>query len=166
MVTPTTGMVVGNSMIQLDIIHPSQAYLASNTSVSEGTTKGVLGATTTTRDPNDFSVVTILRFGDFDALFTGDISPEVINNLIAGGKLKDVEYIKIPHHGSKNGLTNDLLEASMPEIAVISVGKNQWGHPHKEVLDMLKEHDAVVMRTDETGDVIIETNGEAWKILN
>lgn len=164
-VMPTTGMSIGNSTIQLDIVHPSQAYVATNTTISEGITKGVLGATITKRDPNDFSVVTILRFGDFDALFTGDIGPDVMDEVIATGKVSDVEYLKVPHHGSKNGLTEKLLETSTPEVAVISVGKNQWGHPHKEVLDMLGSIKATILRTDEAGDVVIVTDGTNFEVV-
>lgn len=162
-VMPTTGMSIGNSTIRLDIVHPSQAYLATNTTISEGTTKGVLGATTTKRDPNDLSVVAILTFGDFDALMTGDIGPDVMEDVIATGKVRDVEYIKVPHHGSKNGLTKELLGASTPEVAVISVGKNQWGHPHKEVLDLLGSTKTTILRTDEAGDVVIVSDGESFE---
>ncbi len=82
-----------------------------------------------------------MRLGEFEALLTGDIGPAVIEDIIAEGLVRDVEYIKTPHHGSKNGLTKKLLEASTPEIAVISVGKNPWGHPHQEVIEILSERD-------------------------
>jgi len=76
---------------------------------------------------------------EFDALLTGDIGPnvadEVVKQLAASG-VERVEYLKIPHHGSKNGLTENLLKTSEPKLAVISVGKNSYGHPHKEILDM------------------------------
>ncbi|MBU0569553.1 MBL fold metallo-hydrolase, partial [Patescibacteria group bacterium] len=73
-----------------------------------------------------------------------------------------VEYIKIPHHGSKNGLTQELLEASNPEVAVISVGKNSYGHPHKETLDLLARCNLQVFRTDEVGDVEVVSDGDRF----
>ncbi len=105
-----------------------------------------------------------LRLGEFDALFTGDIGPEIINKVIATGKIHDVEYIKIPHHGSKNGLIKELLDEASPEVAIISVGKNSFGHPHQETLDLLKEYDIQVKRTDKDGDVELISDGKNWWI--
>jgi competence protein ComEC len=50
----------------------------------------------------------------------------------------------------------------MPEIAVISVGKNPWGHPHSEVLDMLASYELRVYRTDKDGEVVVVTDGKKW----
>ena len=74
--------------------------------------------------------------------------------------MTDVDYIKVPHHGSKNGLTESLLNAVEPELAVISVGKNSYGHPHKEILKLLEDNNIRVLRTDELGDVVVVTDGE------
>ena len=151
-------------LLYLDILHPSGQYILSEV---EGSDNGVLGAFTTNRDLNEFSVVAILSLGEFDALLTGDIGPEIIPDILAGGEIKDVEYIKIPHHGSKNGLTLKFLEASMPEVAVISAGKNnRYGHPHQETLKILRDKDIKILRTDEIGDVEIITDGESWQIRN
>ena len=90
----------------------------------------------------------------------------MIDDVLATGLINDVEYIKTPHHGSKNGLTLELLEASMPEVAVISAGKNnRFGHPHKEVLEMLKNAGVEIYRTDEMGDIEIVSDGnEFWVV--
>ncbi|MGB6881715.1 MAG: MBL fold metallo-hydrolase, partial [Microgenomates group bacterium] len=69
-------------------------------------------------------------------------------------------------HGSKNGLTRELLDASMPEIAILSVGKNHWGHPHKEILDLLDSAGILVKRTDLEGDIEIVSDGKSWWIKN
>ncbi len=164
-VNPTTGMVIRLGKIYLDIVHPSSEFLAQNVNnFSDNGGEDVLGAFTTKNDPNDFSIVAILRFGEFDAFLTGDIGPGVIDDVLATGLIDDVEYIKTPHHGSKNGLTLELLEASMPEVAVISAGKdNRFGHPHKEILEMLESKGIEIFRTDEMGDVEIVSNGsEYW----
>lgn len=152
--------------IYLDVVHPSALFLAVNLKdFSESNASNVLGAYSTKRDPNDFSIVARLSFGEFDALLTGDISPqisdEVAETLVLSAS-RSIEYLKVPHHGSKNGLTKELLDASTPEIAVISVGKNPWGHPHKEVLDLLTSYGLRVLRTDEVGDVEIMSDGDKW----
>ena len=107
----------------------------------------------------------LLRLGDFDALLTGDISPEISD--IVAGKLEEkgspsIEYFKVPHHGSKNGLTPELLEVAMPKIAVVSVGKNSYGHPSGEIIKMLEARSIKVLRTDEVGNVEVVTDGESY----
>jgi len=166
----TGGVVIRLGLIHLDILHPSKEYLLANsTSTNMGDGGGVLGAYTTTKDPNEFSVVAILRYKKFDALLTGDIGPKISNLLIdkySEDIGKEVEYIKIPHHGSKNGVTKELLDAVEPEIGVISVGvKNRYGHPHKEVIKLLKDRGIEIFRTDEMGDIEVVTDGDSWQVL-
>jgi len=149
-VQPKEGMVIRLGLIQIDILHPSESFLQQGS-----------------RDLNDYSTVYKLKFGDFEALFTGDISPRIIGELLAKNAIGPVDYIKIPHHGSRNGTTLGLLEATVPKLAVISVGrKNSYGHPHSEVLKMLKDLGIEVRRTDEMGDVEIESDGKGFKLLN
>jgi len=152
-------------LIYLDILHPSQEFLATNLPrFSEGSRENVLGGYTSKKDPNDFSVVTILRFGEFDALLTGDISQEisdVIAEQLMVSASRTIDYLKVPHHGSKNGLTQKLLDASNPEVAVISSRKNNsYGHPHEETLKLLRDKGTKLLRTDEMGDVGVESDGK------
>jgi competence protein ComEC len=163
-VNPTSGMVIRLGLLYLDIVYPASKNLGlTNPSVNND----VLGAFSSNQSPNDFSIVANLRLGEFDALLTGDIGPKVISDVLATGKIRDIDYIKIPHHGSKNGLTKELLEASVPEIAVISVGKNPWGHPHQEVLQLLQEAGVRTLRTDQEGDIEIITDGKnTWLMAN
>lgn len=156
---PTTGTTIRSGLLHLDIVWPSSAFLAMEDDFSDSK---VLGAFTSKRDPNEFSIVANLRLKEFEALLTGDIGPEVINEIIQTGKVHDVEYIKVPHHGSKNGLTQELLEITLPEIAVISVGKNSYGHPHKEILELLEGRGILMKRTDMDGDIEIISDGESW----
>ena len=158
-INPTSGMVIRLGLLYLDIVYPASKDLGlTNPSINNG----ILGTFISNQSPNDFSIVANLRLGEFDALLTGDIGPKVIDEVLATGKIRDIDYIKIPHHGSKNGLTKELLEASLPEIAVISVGKNPWGHPHKEVLELLERYGLDIYRTDEHGNIEIVTDGKKW----
>ena len=60
-------------------------------------------------------------------------------------------------------MIKDFLDATSPEIAVISVGKNnRYGHPHEEILKLLSEQGTKLLRTDEVGDVEIVTDGKDW----
>lgn len=65
--------------------------------------------------------------------------------------------LAIPHHGSKYGLYPDSLGLAIPRLGLISVGKkNSYGHPAKEVLDILKAKNIKVWRTDQQGELAID----------
>jgi competence protein ComEC len=116
------------------------------------------------KDTNLYSVVYKLSFKQFSALFSGDMPPEVSDRLSTDSGIGDVDYIKIPHHGSVNGITEKLIKAIVPKIAVISVGKNPWSFPRQEVLDILAKYNVNVLRTDQKGDIELVTDGEKYWI--
>ncbi len=167
-INPSSGQELRIGLIQLDILYPSAEYvLSESTLVDESKdfgTGGILGAFTSNKDPNEFSIVAILSFYDFDALFTGDINPAIsdaIADSLNGNLKKTIEYIKVPHHGSRNGLSAKLLDKTNSQVAVISVGKNNsYGHPHEEILKMLSDRGIKILRTDQLGDVVVESDGE------
>jgi len=69
--------------------------------------------------------------------------------------LTDVDYLKVPHQGSKDSLNPNFLHRAHPENAVISVGENNYGHPSQEVLDYYTSDEIKILRTDEVGDIIL-----------
>lgn len=109
-------------------------------------------------DSNDYSLIFLFQEGSFKALFTGDASPKILNLIVGNGRdrsLHNVDILKIPHHGSRNGLTKNFLELADPKIAVISVEKNNfYGHPSKVVLDMLEAKKVDIRRTDVDGNIV------------
>lgn len=113
-------------------------------------------------DVNGFSVIQLLSYGDFKALLTGDAGV-LIEDRIA--KLTgDVDVLKVPHHGSKTGMSDYFLTYINPSLAVISVGaKNRYGHPSKVILDLLQKHNINFLRTDVNGEVEIVTDGKTFK---
>ena len=93
-----------------------------------------------------------LEYGKSSYLFTGDAELEQTQPL----KDIDVDILKVPHHGSANGMSRELLGKTTPEYAVISVGlNNRYGHPSEETLSMMEQADAKVYRTDLDGTVKI-----------
>ena len=114
---------------------------------------------------NKFSQVFWLRYEKRVAiLFTGDVTPEEINNYLLD-KVKNYRregkriILKVPHHGSKNGLTQDLLDAVKPDLAVISAGRNnRYNHPHKIITDMLKNTHVKYYLTAKSGNIVINLN--------
>lgn len=117
------------------------------------------------KDLNDYSVVSRVTFGGFKAMFTGDLEVSMSDELIATNLLVPVDYIKIAHHGSRNGVTNKLFDILRPKVAVISAGKNnKFGHPHPETLNFLNERGIKYLGTYEIGDVEIISDGKSfWK---
>ena len=106
------------------------------------------------KNVNNDGIVTLLNYGKFKALFTADVENEVSDQLSELPEIQNVNYLKVNHHGSKNGMSQRLLDAVDPEVAVISSGKkNSYGHPHKEILDMLMKQKVKILRTDQEGDV-------------
>jgi competence protein ComEC len=108
------------------------------------------------------------NYGDFRALFTSDIGGEEEKEIIRLSgyqvNLSSIDVLKVAHHGSKYSSSSDFLKAVRPALAVIEVGKNSYGHPTAETLGRLKEVGAKVMRTDQDGDVVVETDGKGWRI--
>ncbi|QSZ26758.1 DNA internalization-related competence protein ComEC/Rec2 [Aceticella autotrophica] len=101
----------------------------------------------------------IYRNADF--LFTGDIEKEAENKL----KNLDIkaDVLKVPHHGSNTSSTKDFIEKVNPEITIISVGKNNYGHPNVNVVKYLASI-SKLYRTDRDGAVIINTDGNVIKV--
>ena len=74
--------------------------------------------------------------------------------------MQDVDVLKVGHHGSKNSTTQSFLDKVSPEYAVILTGKNEYGHPHSEVLTKLESANIEVHRSDECGDIIFKSSGQ------
>jgi competence protein ComEC len=115
-------------------------------------------------DSNDTSIVSKLIFGNSSFLFTGDIYKDVEESLALTPFNLNSKILKVAHHGSKTSSSQKFLEKVSPEIAVISVGENKYGHPHRETLETLKNCGIRVLRTDLNGDIKIISDGNALKI--
>jgi len=68
--------------------------------------------------------------------------------------VSDVDVLKVGHHGSKTSTSQAFLASALPEVAVISVGGNSYGHPHPEVLSRLERLGSKILRTDQAGDIV------------
>ena len=121
------------------------------------------------RDPsgmetNTSSIVARLVYGENEFLFTGDSPKSIENYLISLGGLES-DVLKAGHHGSKTSTSPDFVTAVSPEYVVISAGKdNRYGHPSQEVLDILNNFGAEILRTDKDGRIVFESDGESLKI--
>ena len=148
------GQAITLGPTSLTFIWPSSAQIAYMSQSS------VLGAST---DLNDGCLVFWLHYGQFDALFPGDADQHV-ENYYTGDQLAEgqFEVLKVPHHGSKTGMTQAFVDWVHPKLAVISVGKNFFGHPAPEAITMLQNSGARVLRTDKSGDIEVISDGKVW----
>ncbi len=106
---------------------------------------------------NSYSTVLQLEYGNFKALFTGDLEKNGEDVLLEHGELEDIFLLKVAHHGSKYSTKEEFLNIVNPEISIISSGKdNSYGHPHKELLERLENVGSKIMSTTEYGGITVE----------
>ncbi|SET61886.1 competence protein ComEC [Oceanobacillus limi] len=119
--------------------------------------------------PNENSLVLFTTLGRLNWLFTGDIGKPTERELILNYPLLDIDVLKVAHHGSNTSSDRNFIEQINPHYALISVGSNnRYGHPSKEVVDILKEAGVTVLRTDQDGAIIFsfdEQGGTFYKYL-
>ncbi len=109
---------------------------------------------------NEEGLAVLCSSGDFDVLITGDMGADIEARLIKYHDLPDLEVLVAGHHGSKYATSRELLAALTPEVAVISVGRdNTYGHPAKETLERLEGAGICVYRTDLSGAVTVLQRG-------
>lgn len=118
---------------------------------------------------NDFSVVLRVEFGNTSFLLTGDAEKvselEMISRIPS--ELLDCDVLKLGHHGSSTSTSQEFYDAVSPSYAAISCGKdNEYGHPHKEILNRLSDLISAgkVYRTDEDGSIVFTSDGNSISV--
>lgn len=107
---------------------------------------------------NELGLAVLCSLGDFDTLITGDMDGKTETKLVEAYDFPDIEVLLVGHHGSKYSTGTTLLESVTPEIGVISVGDNSYGHPTEEALLRLTDAGMSVYRTDMQGNILITVN--------
>ena len=139
-------------------------YISSDTHIAfkNGLEFDVYTADSNTKrdfDENNEALVIKAHYGEFDCLFTGDMTKLFEDNMLAENKISKCEVLKIPHHGSRTAANQDFINAVSPEICVISLGAhNSYGFPHQETIDTLSER--TVLRTDDCGDITFSAKSD------
>ena len=110
-------------------------------------------------DLNETSIVIELTYGDKKFLFTGDTETTKEQER----SWNDIDVLKVAHHGSSTSTSEDFLNQAKPEYAIISCGlNNDYGHPHKEVINRLDGIETY--RTDEDGTILVTCDGASIEI--
>jgi competence protein ComEC len=109
-------------------------------------------------DENRSSLLMRLVYRNASVLMTGDLGFEgeeaILKSLGSGGALRST-VLKVGHHGSRYSTGDDFLAAVDPSVAVIQVGKNNYGHPHPDVIKKLTDSDIPIYRNDTDGAVML-----------
>lgn len=115
-------------------------------------------------DFNNASIVVKLFYKNADFLFTGDIEVTAEKKLLVWQNILQSDILKVSHHGSITSTNLEFLAKVDPRIAVITVGKNHFGHPSQKIIERLEDENIQIYRTDEDGTIIIRTNGQEYWI--
>ena len=113
-------------------------------------------------DPNDGSIVLLVECFETRMLLTGDIGVE--EELAIMDQVGEIDVLKVAHQGSLTSSHIEFLNVTDPEVAIISVGENDYGHPHSEVLNRFDQIGAQIYRTDMYNDVRVVCSPEGYEI--
>jgi len=108
-----------------------------------------------TKENAETSMGILFQIENYDILITGDMDSGGEKALLERANLPKLELMMVGHHGSNTSTSWELLEATRPKVAVISVSaENHYGHPAENVLNKLKIFGCKVYRTDTQGTII------------
>jgi competence protein ComEC len=113
-------------------------------------------------DLNEDSLVLLVEYRDFQALFAGDAGFPAEAEM--RGRTCRVDFLKVGHHGSRGSTSDEWLDSLRPKAAVISVGQNNYGHPSAQALERLRRHGVAAWRIDRDGAVTVTTDGSRMTV--
>lgn len=116
------------------------------------------------KKPHEANVVILLEYKELEILLTGDMEMSVERQLLLDSRDISADILKVGHHGSRTSSSDSFLDTVNPEVAVIQVGKNSYGHPTQEVLSRLENFGIKYYRTDLDGTVKLISDGENYQI--
>ena len=116
---------------------------------------------------NDLSIGLFITINEIGLLLTGDMEEPGELAVIESGMTRPTNIIKAGHHGSKSSSTRQFISIFRPEVFVISNGENnQYNHPAPRVIDVFREFEANIYRTDSQGNIEFITDGvKYWRSI-
>jgi competence protein ComEC len=113
-------------------------------------------------DVNEDSLVLLVEYGAFQALFAGDAGFPAEAEMRS--RAPAVDLLKVGHHGSRYSTGDEWLDSLRPQAGVVSVGRNKYGHPSAPTLARLRRHGVDIWRTDRDGPISVTTDGIAMTV--
>ena len=145
----TRGDVIEGPGYRISVLHPYPEFYSSGGREYDAA--------------NNDSLVFRIESGGRSFLFTGDVEKEAEEDILHLGKWLKSDVLKTPHHGGKTSADEAFFRAVSPDVAVISVGRdNSFGHPHQETLDALEG--VGIYRTDIDGAIKIKASENGLEI--
>ena len=138
---PRAGDSITVGDVRLEILSPDRCWVGTNS------------------DANNDSLVILLRHGPDTVLLGGEPEEPAQQVLLDEDAPLHAELLKVPHHGAATSLP-EFFSAVDAELAVISVGPNDYGHPVPSIVRAIEATGAVVWRTDEHGDIVVTFSGQ------
>lgn len=134
-------------------------------------------------EENDYCISLLVQYGAFDFFVAGDLSgvnSSYYHDIETGisGEAGEVEIYRVDHHGSSSNSNSTLVGNLSPEVSIISVGSNSYGHPTQTVIDRLASADSYIYQTHTgsggtipagsgevvNGHIIIEVTGTSYTV--
>ncbi|MEA4888200.1 MAG: DNA internalization-related competence protein ComEC/Rec2 [Clostridiaceae bacterium] len=115
-------------------------------------------------DGNEWSVQMLADLSGCRILLTADCTKTIEENLLRQNGWPPANILKVAHHGSKMTTETGMLKAVKPETAIISVGKNQYGHPAAKTLQRLTGEGCRIYRTDRSGAIVCRIESGRYEI--
>lgn len=134
------------------------AYSTDVTTVPLGGASLTLYPPVGEKDTNEACQSVVCTSGSFDMLVTADMGSKTEKDLLESYTFPDIEVLLVGHHGAKSSTSARLLQAVTPEVGIISVGSNSYGHPTDAALYRLTDEKIAVYRTDLQGNIHITVN--------
>ncbi len=116
------------------------------------------------RDLNNTSVITRISYGSVRMLFTGDAEKQQEGDILHSFSSLELncDFLKMGHHGSSTSSSDKFIDAVSPSFAAISCGRdNDYGHPHREIIQLLEKRGIEYHRTDEEGSLVYICDGKS-----
>lgn len=112
---------------------------------------------------NDNSSVIYTELNGYKFMFMGDAGIEKEKDILEKYNISNIDVLKVGHHGSKTSSSKIFIDEIEPKYSIISVGKNnRYGHPNKEVLNILDE--SKIYRTDQDGSIMFKIKNDKLEI--
>ncbi len=105
---------------------------------------------------NENSICVLFQPENYDILITGDREAAGERALLAATELPELEVLVVGHHGASDAACLELLHRTTPAAAVISVGRNSYGHPSAQALERLRLFGCAILRTDQEGTIVFK----------
>jgi competence protein ComEC len=142
---PRAGDAITVGDVRLDVLSPDRCWAGTNS------------------DPNNDSLVILLRYREDTVLFGGEPEQPAQQVLLDEDAPLHAELLKVPHHGAATSLP-EFFQAVGAEVAVVSVGPNDYGHPVPSTLQAIAATGAQIWRTDQDGDIVVTFGGRGISV--